>query len=353
MGNQYQNFVRAQMRTRETQLRNQTIQEDERKSRNIALGQMITTGITQGASFRKGLIENKMLGKTTESGEKMYEYGDSPDSTLDLIRRKLLPGKKDFKLTKAGELEQSTINEIASAPKRGTDKFQSTLGLLNNRQPLLREDPGLKLDSVTDDKTPILSKAIRKNIKPASMEAGAYSSIANSTKEIRAGVNPSLTQNAVDRAMRGKGNTFPQGMKNAGQRLSDRVMNAKAGGSTASSGIGLHSGSTPKALDILNNKTTALSDKTTALANSTQKLGNASGALKLGGKALGAINIASSTASVFDKNASDGQKLSSGVDAILGAGATIPNPFSPVFAGVGIAKTGIEMLMAGGRRGRR
>ncbi|MBC8553393.1 MAG: hypothetical protein H8D23_27560 [Candidatus Brocadiales bacterium] len=348
MANQYQNFVRAQMKTREAQLRNQTIQEDERRSRNIALGQMIATGVTQAAGFRKGLIEDKFLGKTTETGEKMYEYADTPDSTLGLIKRKLMPGQKDFKFTKAGEAQESMAIEVANAPQKSADAFNAKFGFKRSTANLRMQSPKLKFDSVTDDnaKTPILNKTMRKIAKPAMSEAGVFDSISGMVKEsgVGAGVNPNLTQSAINSARRGKGVVFDHAIKNAGVRLSDRVINAKAGGKAVSSGIGLHSGSTPKALDILNNKTTALSAKATGLADSTESIGG------IAGKAGNALSIVSAGMSAKDLITGGGGKTGQQkMDNRLGASYDLISSGAAAFGGpVGV---GASILMQTAKAG--
>jgi len=470
MGNQYQNFVRAQMRTRETQLRNQTIQEDERRSRNIALGEMIVTGLTQGADFRKGLVEDKFLGKTTESGEKMYEYGDSPDSTLGLIRRKLLPGQKDFKLTKAGQAEEALNAEIKAAPQKSADAFNAKYGFKRSEADLSKQlltDPGRpELDSGLGRTAE--AKKVRPNVKPPMrdpnrgttfdglnkssdklmgevaprtdlVDQDVLSQIANptvrggspelldmsvmgigirdkstgsmgmqfqkpspkpivdriskikeakkysgrafnrSSPELRTdvskyednltnmrvskqarqagaqvGVNSSLTKEAVAGAKRGKGVVFPHAIKNAGARLSDATIHARAGGRAIETGIGLHSGSTPKALDILNSKTTALADKTNLLADSTGGVG------KFAGKAVGALNLIGAGMSAKDlvtggvgrtQAQKDSNRLGAIYDLTATGAATFGGPIGAIVGGgMALSKFGFNALSKGGRR---
>jgi len=260
MSSQYQSFVRAQMRSREASIRNRYQAEDEKRSRNIAVGELVGKTFMTGLDFRKNMVEQNILGQTTDSDELKYKYKVPEDSLLGNIRRRFAPRTSDFTLTKAGKEQvgrESNAFQVGLGNKKNASALLNTkvnqlesgsagsnggIGLQNlgfrSESQTGKETIQNRIGLATGDGTKSLASAKRAG-RADSRPSNKYNSQAVLKKSIdsndeaiyakqslneyaqgsRGGVNPLLTDKKVQASLRGKGTAFDAPVRQAANKL--------------------------------------------------------------------------------------------------------------------------------------
>jgi len=235
MSSQYQSFVRAQMRSREASIRNRYQAEDEKRSRNIAVGELVGKTFMTGLDFRKDIVEQNILGQTTESGEKAFKYKSPEGGILGNIRRKFAPRNSDFEATKAFDDQLGNTGAIAEKVNVKSKYLETT------REPLTQ---------VRGSKIPV------PNREASEITTNRFKNLMDKQKP-----GLGLVDDSIINEIATKSKTAPQATKVAGVLSESKGLTGKALGIAGKGANALNIGMNAKNLLFAEGRTGAERDK--------------------------------------------------------------------------------------------